>query len=364
MNEVDWNSLLLSFPAAHLLQSAQWAEIKKENGWNSDPVCWKDEAGNTSGVANILTRCIKPLGLGPGISVCYVPRGPIWDWSDRRNTGKVLDQIQEYAKKKGAMFIKIDPEVILGRGIPGTASALEEDAGTDFLEELRNRGWCYSPEQVQFKNTVLLDLEGSEEEWLSSMKQKARYNLRLAQRSGLVVRVAKKEELPVLYKMYAETAARDHFIIREIGYYLRVWDRFMDAEMALPLIAEFEEKPVAGLVLFHFGSRAWYLYGMSTDLFREKMPNYLLQWEAMRRAKSYGCSVYDLWGAPEKFDSTDHLFGVYRFKEGLGGQVIRTPGAWDYPIKPLLYFAYQRLLPRILGITRRIRQKKILQEIR
>jgi lipid II:glycine glycyltransferase (peptidoglycan interpeptide bridge formation enzyme) len=110
---------------------------------------------------------------------------------------------------------------------------------------------------------------------------------------------------------------------------------------------------VAGLLLFHFGQRAWYLYGMSSELEREKMPNYLLQWEAIRRAQALGCQVYDLWGAPDIFSETDSMWGVFRFKEGLGGRVVRHIGAWDLPVRPNLYLLYTRVLPWIMERLRR-----------
>ena len=110
--------------------------------------------------------------------------------------------------------------------------------------------------------------------------------------------------------------------------------------------------PVAGLFIFYFDKRAWYLYGMSTQKHREKMPNYLLQWDAIKAARSRSCTQYDLWGAPDNFDETDSMWGVFRFKDGLGGKVIRTPGAWDFPVRPNLYSLYMNILPRILGILR------------
>lgn len=359
-----WDNLISTLPGAHLLQTSEWAEVKKDVGWESTQITWSDDAGKVKAAANILTRSIRPFGFGPKMAVCYVPRGPMMDWTDQAMCEKVLNAIQDYAKTIGAIFIKIDPEVVLGRGIPNTDSVEEVTTGVTLIQSLKDRRWKFSKEQIQFKNTVLIDLNGSEEDWLKKMKQKTRYNLRLAQRSDVTVRVATINELPVLYKMYAQTAARDGFIIREMGYYLGIWNRFIDAGMADPLIAEVESKPIAGLVLFHFAKRAWYLYGMSTTAHREKMPNYLLQWEAMRKAKGYGCEVYDLWGAPDVFNAGDSMFGVFRFKEGLGGEVIRTPGAWDYPVKPFLYFAYQRVLPRILNLIRWFRRGKILQEIK
>jgi len=195
------------------------------------------------------------------------------------------------------------------------------------------------------------------------MKQKTRYNLRLSQRNGASVRVANDNELELLYNMYAQTAQRDGFIIREEEYYLRVWKRFIEAGKAEALIAEVEGNPVAGLVLFFFGKRAWYLYGMSSPSHREKMPNYLLQWEAMRSAKAHGCGIYDLWGAPDVFDQNDPMFGVFRFKEGLGATVVRTAGAWDYPVKPIFYFLYQKVLPRLLDLTRWLRRGKLQREV-
>jgi len=210
---------------------------------------------------------------------------------------------------------------------------------------------------------MMLDLDGSEETWLARMKQKTRYNIRLAQRSGVIVRKAAIEDLPMLYKMYAETANRDGFIIRPESYYLDVWSRFIQADMAEGLVAEFEGIPLAGLVFFYLGARAWYVYGMSTSLHREKMPNYPLQWEAMRSARDKGCRIYDLWGAPDSFEKTDPMYGVYRFKEGLGAEVVRTIGAWDYQVRPLLYFTYHQVIPRLLSLTRFFRRRQIQQEV-
>ena len=185
------------------------------------------------------------------------------------------------------------------------------------------------------------------------MKPKTRYNIRLAERKGVTVRPAGLEDLETLYRMYAETSVRDGFVIRERGYYLAVWQEFMQAGLAEPLIADVEGEPVAAVVVFRFAGRAYYLHGMSRELHRERMPNHLLQWEAMRRARAAGCRVYDLWGAPETFDEADSMWGVFRFKEGLGGLVVRTLGAWDFPASPWLYRLYTRILPRLLDLMRR-----------
>lgn len=364
MTETPWDECIITLPNSHVLQTAEWAEVKSEVGWRSHPLTWKNENGEVAAAANILVRSLRPLGFGPKMSIGYVPRGPILDWNDQPLRQKVISEIEQFARDNGLIFLKIDPDVELGRGIPGDEKAEENPLGKLFTEELSLRKWKYSVEQIQFKNTAILDLSGTEEDWLKRMKQKARYNLRLAQRSGVTIRTAHDDELPALYHLYAQTASRDHFIIREEGYYLGVWRRFINAGMAEALIAEVEGQLVAGVMLFFFGKRAWYLYGMSSPLHREKMPNNLLQWQAMCLAKSKGCETYDLWGAPDVFDESDPMFGVFRFKDGLGATVVRTAGAWDYPVKPVLYFIYHQVLPRILGFTRLLRRGKLQQEVR
>ncbi len=146
---------------------------------------------------------------------------------------------------------------------------------------------------------------------------------------------------------------RDGFVIRDERYYLDLWTTFIRAGLAEPLIAEVDHEPAAAVVIFRFAGGAWYMNGMSRPAHREKMPNYLLQWEALCRAKAAGCETYDLWGAPDVFDESDSLWGVYRFKEGFSGEVVRHIGAWDLPVRPQMYRLYAQTLPRLLDWMRR-----------
>jgi peptidoglycan pentaglycine glycine transferase (the first glycine) len=359
----DWDQKILSLPGAHLLQTNEWAQVKTRVGWQVLQMIWSDDSGQPRAAALFFIRSVRIARIGPKISIGYIPRGPLLDWSDRELRKQVIVDLQQFSRKEHLLFLKIDPELSLGTGIPGRENAQEDPVGNAVLEELKQNGWHFSESQVQFRNTAILSLEGSEEDWLKRMKQKTRYNLRIAQRDGVSVRLADETEFPMIYKMYAETSVRDGFVIRSEEYYLNVWKTFFQAGMLSPLIAEVEGQVVAGLMLFSFGRKAWYLYGMSTGLHREKMPNYLLQWEAMRIAKSKGCLIYDLWGAPDVFDETDSMFGVFRFKEGLGATVLRTCGAWDYVVNSMGYTLYQQVLPKILTVLRRNRNQETRQEI-
>ena len=353
-----WNETIATLPGAHILQTREWAQVKAQFGWRPEPFVWEDE-GRIVAAVSLLRRRLLP---GLPWSVLYAPKGPLLDWADAALRRRVLSDLEAYARRSGAVLLKVDPDVVLGTGIPGAADATTDPVGEEVRSELQDRGWRFSPEQVQFRNTVWLDLSRPEEEILAAMKQKTRYNIRLAGRKGVLIRVANKDDLGLLYRMYAETAARDGFVIRPQAYYMVVWRTLMQAGLAEPLIAEVDGEPVAGIVVFRFAGRAYYFYGMSTGKHRNKMPTYLLQWEAIRRAKAAGCAVYDFWGAPEVFDERDPMWGVYRFKAGFRGQVVRTLGAWDYPARPLLYALFVRGVPLALAAWRRLRQAGLRRE--
>ncbi|NUQ86720.1 MAG: peptidoglycan bridge formation glycyltransferase FemA/FemB family protein [Anaerolineales bacterium] len=368
MESRNWNSLISQLPNPHFLQTYEWGQVKARYGWQPLYAVWDADGKwkvesdpnllsafhSPVAAALILKRQIIRNGFAARLSILYSPKGPLLDWTNEPLRNRVLDDLQSFARKQGAIFLKIDPDVVLGTGVPGGEEDVIDNGGQVVMSELKRRGWEYSSDQIQFRNTVVIDLNPSEEELLARMKQKTRYNIRLAEKKGVSLRVGNLEDLGMLYRMYAETSVRDGFVIRDEGYYKTVWTLFMNSSdpTCEPLIAEVDGEPVAAIFVFYFAGRAYYVYGMSRELHREKMPNYLLQWEAMKRAKARGCAVYDLWGAPEVFDESDSMWGVYRFKEGLGGRVVRTLGAWDYAPSPLWYKMYSEIIPRVLDVMR------------
>ena len=380
MDSTIWNSIISRLPNPHFLQTYEWGQVKAKYGWTPLYAVWTSDGEFSVFRANdprslttdhcvaaalVLKRQILRNGFVARLSIFYSPKGPLLDWSNKPLRERVLNDLQAFAKKEGAIFLKMDPDVVLGTGVPKGEDDSIDNGGQVITSELKGRGWGYSSDQIQFKNTVLMDLHPTEEELLARMKQKTRYNIRLAEKKDVTLRVGNSEDFGMLYKMYAETSVRDGFVIRDEGYYQTVWKLFMNSyePTCEPLIAEVDGEPVAAIFVFYFAGRAYYVYGMSRNAHREKMPTYLLQWEAIKRAKSRGCTIYDLWGAPDVFDESDSMWGVYRFKEGLGGKIVRTLGAWDFAPNPFWYKLYSEIIPRLLDVMRSRGKAKTKQSL-
>lgn len=352
----NWNEIISGLPGASLLQTSQWAEVKARMGWEAFPKLWKAADGSVEAAALILKR---PITMGPlrtGMSFLYIPRGPLMDWNNNALREQVFADLEEFGRSQHALFIKIDPDVPVCFGEPGTEDCSEHPAGRALLAAYKKHGWIRSPQQIQFANSVWIDTGLSEEELLANMKQRTRYKVRLASKKGVTVRRGGAADFDAIADLYAETSARDGFLIREKDYYLDVWTRFDDAGMLTPLIAEVDGELVAAVMIFITGDTARYVYGMSGEKHREKMPNYLLQWEAIKLAKEKNCKTYDLWGAPDEFTEDDRMWGVYQFKRGLGGKVVITPGAWDLPLQKTGYRLFVSALPKFIALLKKRRQ--------
>jgi peptidoglycan pentaglycine glycine transferase (the first glycine) len=358
VNDRDlWNATLAQLPTAHILQTWEWGEFKQSTtGWMPQRFAYMHKGGVVA-MAQVLTRQVGPL------KIMYVPKGPALDYGDPELRSAVAAELQRFARDKGAIFIKIDPDAAMGTGVPGEPDALELPVGHQIAMEWASQGWQYSREQVQFPNSVIIDLRPDEQALLAAMKQKTRYNIELAQRKGVTARLGGIDDLDLLYRLYAETAVREGFVIRPLDYYRKAWGDFIRAGLAQPIIAEYQGRALAHVIIFGFAKRAWYFYGASLDNGQPNLPTHLLQWESIRWARAQMMQVYDLWGAPTDFyDANDPMAGAFQFKQGFGGTVIRRIGAWDRPLRPRLYKLYTQVMPTALNVMRGFGRRRMARQ--
>ena len=320
VNIKKWDAYLESIPNAHILQTSAWGLFKQNHGWYPKYLV-SDNAG-----AQVLFRRL-PFGLSFG----YIPKGPVGE-----NWKTIIPEAISLCRQENAFVLYIEPDVWEN-----------EDENNSLLSQ----GLNPSPISIQPRRTMVLSLIGREEEWLNKMKQKTRYNIRLARKKDIVIERSKDIEL--FNDLIKVTGSRDKFGVHTEKYYKDVFRLFSKNQECVLLIAKYKKTPLAGIMVFTRGKRAWYFYGASNSQERNRMPTYLLQWEAMRWAASRGSTEYDLWGIPDEeqdtlerdfMSRTDGLWGVYRFKRGFGGEIKRTAGVYQKVINKPLFSAYSMLM--------------------
>ena len=339
----EWDGWLEGSPGGgHVLQSYQWGEFKRHQGWRPVRLVLERD-GEVAGTGQFLAYDTGPFVPG---SLWYCTKGPWLPWEDKEAVRAFFGGVREVAGRLGTHTVKVEPEV------------LEEQKDTKAL--LGEIGFQKARYDLNHKTTMILDLSPSEEELLARMKGKTRYNVRLAARKGVGVEETGFEEAwDTFYGLLEGTAERNGFAIRRSREYLHGSMRAMyDAGQGRFFFATHEGEPLAAIFVFTFGEKCWYIHGASSNEKRNLMPTYLLQWEVMRWARERGIKYYDMVAVPrpENLDEEDPLWGVYRFKVGFGGEVADFLGCLDLPIKPVQAAAWYRFEPVYYRLYQKLKQ--------
>ncbi|MCX5726485.1 MAG: peptidoglycan bridge formation glycyltransferase FemA/FemB family protein [Candidatus Saganbacteria bacterium] len=313
-----WNEFV-SAASSEILQSYEWGEFKSKFGWEPIRIAIENDDGRIVAGISILKRKVPGIG-----SIFYAPRGPIIDFRDEEALDLLLTAVALEAKKHRAVYLKIDPEV------------MEEDRKA--LDILQSKGFIRKKKQIQPRTTFLIDITRPLPDILASFEEKTRYNIRLSQKKGVtVVDASNGEGIRAFYNIYQETAGRENFLIHPLSYYEEARRALVEPGFGKVFLAKYKGEPIAGIFLFNFGERVWYMYGASKSSHRELMPNHSLHWHVIEWAKKAGYKTYDLWGIPSNPSEGHPLFGVYRFKKGFNGKLVKFIGAYDLPFNKFMY---------------------------
>src|SRR3990167_298290 len=292
----NWNSLILKQPLTPFTQSWEWGELQK----NSVRKIWRlelTENNETIGLAQIIKY---PLPFNKNFSE------------------QIFEQyLNKLAREENAIFIRIDSGV--------------------FKNAKPSPTLAYRSAITQPKTEWMIDLSLSESDLLAQMHKKTRYNIRLAQKNGVIAKVYFgndiKNQLQNFFNLLKVTAQRDKFYLHPIIHYQKIIDIFND-KIELVSVG-YEGKILAAELVLFSGNTATYLYGGSSSEKRNLMAPYAMHWEAIKRAKERGCKWYS-FGAVNDTD----LASVARFKQGFGGEAIDFGGSFDMIISPLWYWLY------------------------
>jgi peptidoglycan pentaglycine glycine transferase (the first glycine) len=328
--QAQWDEAISELGGS-LLQSWRWGEFKGRHGWIPHRFLLEQNQ-RVMAAAQVLSRSVGPF------SVLYVPRGPAVRDVESGQLSALTLAIDQLGSANRAAIAFIEPDDANGSEIPR--------AGT--------LAWAASATELQPLRTIKVPVDRDDDEILSGMKNKCRYNVRLAVRRGVTVRHGTTEEIASFYEVLTETSHRDEFGIHSIEYYADMLDVFGDS--AALLLAEYEGAIAAGAIVLQHGDEAIYMFGASSRAHQRHMPSHILQFEAMRWARERGCRWYDLWGIPPTDTPPEEtngsgmnvrsgLWGVYRFKQGFGGEIVDYPGVFERPYYPRLINLWRRFRP-------------------
>ncbi len=343
VSAAEWGEVMAARPEAHLLQRPEWGEFKAKFDWQPQRLVVADASGPLGG-AQILWRSQW------GLKVAYVPRGPVWSHDERANTA-LLGALERVARRRHAVFLRLEP------------NALDDGSFDSRHSALLLAG--YEPTApLQPEASIHLDLAPPTPELFAACSKGHRADVRRAERLGVTVRVGTTErDLDTFYAIMQATSARASFAIHSREYYAAAWHDFggaSDTSAAHLLLADLEGTTVAAFLIFGSGAEAQYMYSGASEAGLKSGANHALQWAAIQWARSRGCRRYDFWGIPSAFvdletasDAGERvrletaaqatgMAGVYRFKKGWGGTVVRYVPAYDRVFLRPAYWLWKR----------------------
>jgi len=345
----EFNSFIAQHSKGHILQSFEWGEVKALTGWKPIRLIIED-GDNIVAAVSLLKRQLPVINK----SIFYAPRGPVVDFQDEKVFKALLKETASIAKKHNAILLKVDPDI---------AAPNNEVEKILKSNSFKPAGNAEGFEGIQPKYVFRLDIKPTLEELFSNLHGKTRYNIRLAKKRGVEVKEeCNKKDLQDFYQILKVTAERDKFLIRSFEYFEKIWQQLVENGLAKLFMAYYEGKPIAGTLAFVMGPNAWYIYGASSNKYRNVMPNYLLQWTMIEWAKDQGCSMYDFRGVPGNLTEDNPLYGLFRFKKGFNGDYTQFIGEYDLIYSNLYYHLWNIGEPMYKkGVRKAINVKKKLR---
>ncbi len=321
-NYAEFEKFNRNHPRGHFMQSAEWAALK--NDWKREVVVTRSGDGSIRGGISILVRKIPMTPY----TLMYAPRGPIFDEDDSAAFADIVNGVRSLAKRHRSVCLRMDPDI-----------RADYEPFKKALESMKLKvkgGKNFETTQPRF--VYRMDIKGkTEDEVMANFTSKTRYNVRVAIKNGVETRVVNgdPEAIAQFHALMKVTGERDGFICRSKEYFERLLKSL--GEDARLYAAYYNGEMIAGTLAIRYADKVWYLYGASSNKERNRMPNYLLQWDMIRWAIESGVSVYDFRGVSGDMDESNPLYGLYRFKRGFNGELVEFVGEIDAVFKRFGY---------------------------
>ncbi|MDQ3716147.1 MAG: peptidoglycan bridge formation glycyltransferase FemA/FemB family protein [Actinomycetota bacterium] len=326
--DVGWDELVDAAVGGDYRQSRGWAEAKQLLGRESVRIVVRKDADIVAG-AQLFTQRFGRLG-----AIGYVPRGPWLSNTAEAWAPAAVHAVLERTRGTGVRLICI----------------AAPDTPVPWEQLLRDRGFMPTRFEATPGISTLVDLRVDEDALLARMHRKTRYNVRLAQRRGVVVREGGLHEVEVFYDLYLRTSARRSFEDTESRTYFETLCRALHGGGHVRLVfAEVDGRPVSAMVLILFGGVATYYRGAWSGEHADRHPNEALHFGAMRIAQDAGCHLYDFEDitvaaarAVREHGRVDRsVDALSAFKLSFGGDVVEFPAPQIYAHGAAARMAYR-----------------------
>ncbi len=323
----QWNEFVAGAEQCNVTQSYEWGQLLKTL---NDEVLYVGVVDEQGRMCAALLLLVSRVSVSKSVYF-YAPRGPILDDPDSPVMTVLLNYVKSLAHKYHAFMLKIEPGVA--------------DNDSKWLSALHRRGFVVNSEALHLRHEWVLDVRPDEQTLLAGMRKTWRYGIRLAGRKDVIIRRGESlADIDTFYRILQTTSQRDTFMIYDKSFYEKLVELYGQSQNVALFIAEYEGQALGAALLVKMGHWCWYMYGASSNEHRDRMPNHLLQWSAIRWAKEQGCWYYNFRGIPDVLEESQPMWGVYLFKSGFGGSAMRSLETHDLPYNPLLYSLYRSWL--------------------
>lgn len=398
------DAFVKAHPHGDLLQLSKWGEVKKSAGWTSRRIA-VGRNGEVAGVAQLLFKKVPRLPY----TLCYASRGFVCDYRDHEVVEALLAQAVEVARSERAYSIKIDPDVEVTE-VAGLVDYMESIG-------FKHKGFedGLSKNYIQPRMTMITNIDQNDEGLIKSFERNNRSRVKLSQKKGTNAYIAGREDLQIFADLMQETGSRDGFLTRDVSYFQNIYDALNpdgDAELVLVKLVPGEVLPklheeyktraekkerlgqkeksqkidnqlkdleiqmtklqkqideltemektnpegkvLSGAILTFSGHKAYYLYGASSNEYRDYLPNYNMQLSMMRYAREKGAKTYDFGGTSNHPDKDSEYFGLWQFKKMWGARLSAKIGEFDYVLNPYVYQLIEQVKPRVMNFRRKL----------
>ncbi len=407
ISDKEHDEFVKTHPYGDLLQLSKWAEVKKSAGWYSQRIS-VSRNNETAGVAQLLFKKVPRMPY----TLCYISRGFVCDYRDHEVVEALLKQAIEVARRERAYSIKIDPDIEV-TAVPDLVEYMESIG-------FKHKGFedGLSKHYIQPRMTMITNIDQSDEDLIKSFERNNRSRVKLSQKKGTEAYIAGRDELQTFADLMQETGSRDGFLTRDVSYFENIYDALnpdgdaelvlvklvpghvlpklreelavrqekkerlltkeknqkvenqlkdLDVQMAklekqIEELTEMEKtspegKVLSGAILTFAGHKAYYLYGASSNEYRDYLPNYNMQLTMMQIARERGAKTYDFGGTSNHPDKSSEYFGLWQFKKMWGTRLSAKVGEFDYILNPYVYQLVEQVKPRVLNLKRKIGRK-------